>query len=443
MSASTMPTRSPWPASARARFTVTDDLPTPPLPLAMAYTFVSEPGWATGISRWARPSLRISLRPARCSAVITPRVRSTDATPGTFVTAAVTSRLMVSLSGQPATVSSTWTATEPSSATSTVSTTPSSVIGRLISGSLTVARASITCCCVGVLMMGKSTSHPVGSRSRLVLRLAARQVLDVTQQAAELRAEEVAGGDLADRHPQRGDLAGQELHVGVGAGVGLAVLLGDHLVALLLAVLGEQDQRGGVGRLQAEHERQEDERELVEAQVCGGQHVPADPGGDKHRHPEQELRGAHVAGERLGEHAERVGVDRRPAHDLAPGLARGVEAGPAVGAHPALPALGPPLIRPGRGARSRQPSGSMWSSRSSTVTAPIRRPSSSTTGAATRLYVARWAATWSRDASGRNGSIDSSSAAATSVEGGSRSSRWMCAAPRSLPVGVSRGWRQT
>ena len=62
---------------------MTDDLPTPPLPLAMAYTLVSEPGWAKGISRWARPSLRISLRPARCSALITPRVRSTDMTPGT------------------------------------------------------------------------------------------------------------------------------------------------------------------------------------------------------------------------------------------------------------------------------------------------------------------------------------------------------------------------
>src|SRR6478609_8576335 len=216
MSASTIPTVRPALARARARLTVTDDLPTPPLPLAIAKTLVSEPGWANGISRWAWPPRSVSWSPERCSGVITPSVRSTPVTPGTFVTAAVTSRLMVSLSGHPATVSSTWTATEPSSATSTVSTIPSSVIGRLISGSLTVARASITCCCVGVLMRGKSTSHPVGSRSRLVLRLAARQVLDVTQQAAELRAEEVAGGDLADRHPQRGDLAGQELHVGVG-----------------------------------------------------------------------------------------------------------------------------------------------------------------------------------------------------------------------------------
>src|SRR5690349_4350042 len=178
---------------------------------------------------------------------------------------------MVSLRGHPATVRSTWTATEPSSATSTVSTIPSSVIGRLISGSLTVARASITCCCVGVLMMQKSTSHPVGSRSRLVLRLAAREVLDVTEQDAELGPEEVAGGDLADRHPQRGHLAGEELHVGVGAGVGLPVLLADDLVARLLPVLREQDQRCGVRRLQAEDQGQEDERVLVEAQVDRGE----------------------------------------------------------------------------------------------------------------------------------------------------------------------------
>ncbi len=73
------------------------------------------------------------------------------------------------------------------------------------------------------------------------------------------------------------------------------------------------------------------------------------------------------------------------------------------------------------------------------MTTPIRWPFSSTTGAATRLYVARWAATWSTVASGRSGSSDSSSAPATSVDGGSRSSRWMCAQPMNRPVGVSSG----
>ena len=36
-----------------ARLTVTEDLPTPPLPEATAITVVREPGWANGISRSA------------------------------------------------------------------------------------------------------------------------------------------------------------------------------------------------------------------------------------------------------------------------------------------------------------------------------------------------------------------------------------------------------
>ena len=51
MSASTTPTFRPCLAIAMARLTVTDDLPTPPLPLAIAKTLVSEPGCANGISR--------------------------------------------------------------------------------------------------------------------------------------------------------------------------------------------------------------------------------------------------------------------------------------------------------------------------------------------------------------------------------------------------------
>ena len=138
---------------ASARLTVTEDLPTPPLPEAIANTLVSEPGWANWISRCALPSLRTSLSPARCSGVITPSVSSTSVTPGTARTAALTSRLIVSLSGQPATVRSTVTRTTPGPSMSTDSTIPSSVIGRLISGSLTVPRAAWTCSRRGVLMM--------------------------------------------------------------------------------------------------------------------------------------------------------------------------------------------------------------------------------------------------------------------------------------------------
>src|ERR1700761_6999158 len=43
MSASSRPTRAPWSAQARARFTATVDLPTPPLPEATATTLRIEP----------------------------------------------------------------------------------------------------------------------------------------------------------------------------------------------------------------------------------------------------------------------------------------------------------------------------------------------------------------------------------------------------------------
>ena len=155
MSASTIPTLRPSLAIARARLTVTEDLPTPPLPLAIAKTLVSEPACAKGISREAWPPRRVWWSSPRCSVDITPRVRSTSVTPSTWRTAALTSRVMVSFIGQPATVSSTVRVTLPPS-TVTDSTMPSSVIGRLISGSMTVARTALTCSTEGELMMWRS-----------------------------------------------------------------------------------------------------------------------------------------------------------------------------------------------------------------------------------------------------------------------------------------------
>ena len=93
--------------------------------------------------------------------------------------------------------------------------------------------------------------------------------------------------------------------------------------------------------------------------------------------------------------------------------------------------------------RSRQLSGSRWSSTSSTVTAPSRWSSSSTTGAHTRLYAAKNRVTSARLASGDSRAISVSSAPATSSNGGSRSSRWVCTQPRYRPVGVACGGRQT
>ena len=141
MSASTTPTLSPSAAIATARLAVTDDLPTPPLPDAIAYTLVSEPGCANGITGSASVP-RSSVRNAeRCSADMTPNTTETSSTPSTVAAAALTSRVRVSFSGQPGVVRSIPTvAREPT--TSTERTMPSSVIGRLISGSRTCASAS-------------------------------------------------------------------------------------------------------------------------------------------------------------------------------------------------------------------------------------------------------------------------------------------------------------
>jgi hypothetical protein len=89
---------------AAARFTVTLDLPTPPLPDATQYTRVSEPGSANGM-RGSSASPRSDLRSsARCWSLITSMATRTSATPGTADTAPVTSWVMRSRNGQAATV---------------------------------------------------------------------------------------------------------------------------------------------------------------------------------------------------------------------------------------------------------------------------------------------------------------------------------------------------
>ena len=83
MSASTTPTDSPRAASAAARLTVTDDLPTPPLPDATQYTRVSEPGWANGITGSAASPRRLRRKAVRCSSLITSSSTRTPRIPGT------------------------------------------------------------------------------------------------------------------------------------------------------------------------------------------------------------------------------------------------------------------------------------------------------------------------------------------------------------------------
>src|SRR4029453_15344418 len=146
MSQSITATRWPWAARPAARLTVTEDLPTPPLPEATARTLVVESSPQKVIffcSCAPGPRRRVTMA-WRWSSVITPRSTLTPVTPGSGDTAAVTSLGMRSLSGQPATVSNTSTATRPLSSIETSLTMSRSVMGRWISGSITCPRAAMT-----------------------------------------------------------------------------------------------------------------------------------------------------------------------------------------------------------------------------------------------------------------------------------------------------------
>jgi hypothetical protein len=159
MSASSTPTDSPLAAIATARFTVTEDLPTPPLPDAIANTLVSESARENGISFSATPPRSCVCRAARCSVDITPSSTSTPVTPSSALTAAIVSRRSVSFIGQPDTVSRIFTATTPSVFTTTDSTMPSSVIGFLISGSMTDPSAAVTWSAEGAMHTGYVLTH--------------------------------------------------------------------------------------------------------------------------------------------------------------------------------------------------------------------------------------------------------------------------------------------
>src|SRR4051794_4237805 len=133
MSASRMPTSCPCAASAAAMFTVSDDLPTPPLPDAIASTRVRGESW---IPRSGAPPRSCVVSAARSSGVITSNCSRTERTPGSDPTCSATWSSKLERSGQPATVRAIVTETSGPSK-STARTMFSSVTGRRSSGSIT------------------------------------------------------------------------------------------------------------------------------------------------------------------------------------------------------------------------------------------------------------------------------------------------------------------
>ncbi len=100
--------------------------------------------------------------------------------------------------------------------------------------------------------------------------------LDRLPQVAELVLELLAGDDVGQHQAHAGDLPGEELGVGLRPFGDVAVELGLHPVARLLAVLGQQDQRCGVRRLQRQHQGQQHEAAVprVELQRLRRHQVP-------------------------------------------------------------------------------------------------------------------------------------------------------------------------
>ena len=183
---------------------------------------------------------------------------------------------------------------------------------------------------------------------------------------------EVLGGDhVAEGQADAGDLAGEELGVGLRALGDAPVGLGLGAVAQLLAVLGQQDERGGVGGLGGEGQVEQDERVRIPPERDDDD-VDEDPDGDDDGLDDEEPSGAEVAGDGLAELAEGLGVVVDA--EVAPRLARTRQV-LAAPSHDPIPSR----------RRCRQSAGSVRSSTSSTVMAPSNRRCSSQTATASRL----------------------------------------------------------
>ncbi len=128
--------------------TVTELLPTPPLPLAMATTRVLAGTWVSPACSLAFQRA-LSITSVRSSGVISPHVMCTSLTPGWTPTRDSISRLMSARSGQPPIVSLTVTSTSPVGDTDTAGTMPRETMSLPSSGSMTDSRTATTSSRVG------------------------------------------------------------------------------------------------------------------------------------------------------------------------------------------------------------------------------------------------------------------------------------------------------
>ena len=176
------------------------DLPTPPLPLATAYTVVA--GEAPPVGRFVR---KRPARALRSASGMTLNRTSTSVTPATLRAAVVTARVSACVIGQAAVVRATSTSARPLLEVLTVRSIPSSARLRCSSGSSTSPTASRTACARPVSRLNPSTAGP------LVVRLRGRVV--GTECAG--RSHDEAGHLRAGLEPLLAGIDAQQ-HVGVG-----------------------------------------------------------------------------------------------------------------------------------------------------------------------------------------------------------------------------------
>jgi len=134
-----------------------------------------------------------------------------------------------------------------------------------------------------------------------------RLVRDHLGQPGQRVLEVLRGYHVGQREADGGELAGEVLGVVLGPPRHLPVALDVGPVPVVLPVLGEQDQRRGVGRLGREGQVEQDER--VRIPVLGrADGVEDDPGDHQYRLADYESPGAEEPRHPLREPPERVGV---------------------------------------------------------------------------------------------------------------------------------------
>src|SRR5215216_3911684 len=247
-----MPTFLPSATSVAARLTVSDDLPTPPLPEPMQSTLATAASDPSG-SPPGRPSLR--WRPDFSWSVSTSKPTFTRVTPSMPETCLATAFWKWPLIGQPGVVRETVTSTTPPSLMSMARTISSSTMSLRSSGSMTDFSASVICSLVGM---------PLPLWQALVVVLAVRRRADDVEVAVELDVDlaAVRAGDL--------DLVVALLVADLGLGHaarlrgqrgGLRLVQGaaaDRLLCRVVVAAGRPGDRGSAGDQRAGGDRGDD-----------------------------------------------------------------------------------------------------------------------------------------------------------------------------------------